>query len=100
MPKDQDNTQSGGPPGEDGSDQGAKPTPAKGGDEHPGGDKEGAQAPGQGTLPPLHDGGEAKPVAPGDAREHLEQATRRILEETRQYRRGRGRPSGSGVRDW
>jgi tetratricopeptide (TPR) repeat protein len=85
---------------DEGSDKGAKPAPDKGDAERSGGDKHGTTAPGRGVLPPVRDSAEPAPIGPQDAQEHLEQATRRILEEMRQYRRGKPRSAGPGVRDW
>jgi tetratricopeptide (TPR) repeat protein len=87
-------------PGADKNDKGGKAGAAKSGPEQPGGDSQGTQAPGQGALPPVSDRSEQAPLAQRDALEHLEQATRRILDEMKQYRRSRPRPAGPGVRDW
>jgi tetratricopeptide (TPR) repeat protein len=72
----------------------------KGAAEQAGGTPEGAPAPGRGTLPPVPDRSESAPLSATDALAHLEQATERILKESREHRRGRARPSGTGVRDW
>jgi hypothetical protein len=40
------------------------------------------------------------PLPPGDAVEHIERATRRILDDLAAYRRGKARPVPPGVRDW
>jgi hypothetical protein len=82
---------------EPGNRAGSPGTP-QGGPEQPTGASQGSPTAGQGSLPPLADRGEVAPLAPQDALEHLEQATRRILDEMRQHRRSRARPAG--VRDW
>jgi hypothetical protein len=56
--------------------------------------------PGAGNLAPVPDSAEPMPLSPRDAAEHLDQATRRILEESQAYRRGKTRPPAPGVRDW
>jgi hypothetical protein len=76
-------------------------TLGKGKAEQPDRHSEGSPTPGRGTpLPPVPDRGEAAPLSVSDALEHLEQATRRIIEEARQHRRSRARAAGTGVRDW
>jgi tetratricopeptide (TPR) repeat protein len=55
---------------------------------------------GQGTLPPVPDRADPAPLSPQDAATHLEQATRRILEERQAHRRGNVRPPAPTVRDW
>jgi hypothetical protein len=60
----------------------------------------GDTAPGQGNLPPVPDDAAAPPLSARDAREHLEQATRRIVEDGQKHRRGAARPAPAGVRDW
>lgn len=55
---------------------------------------------GQGTLPPVPDRADPAPLSPQDAAAHLEQATRRILEERQAHRRGNVRPPAPTVRDW
>jgi tetratricopeptide (TPR) repeat protein len=58
------------------------------------------RAPGKGELPPVPDrDGQPLLTAP-EARQHLEQAARRIMEEARQHRRSNIRPSAPGVPDW
>jgi hypothetical protein len=59
-----------------------------------------ARAPGQGELPPVPDRDGQPQLSAAQAREHLEQAARRILQEGRQHRRANARPAASGVRDW
>ncbi len=85
-------------PGDERSDKSARP--GKEGMEQSDGKHEGAPSPGRGVLPPVPDRGEAAPLAANDALQHLDQATRRIVEESRQHHRSRGRPAASGVRDW
>jgi tetratricopeptide (TPR) repeat protein len=64
-------------------------------------DKEGAHAAGRGVaLPPVSAAADAAQLGEQDAAEHLERATRRILDEMRQHRRSRTRPAPPGVRDW
>ena len=60
----------------------------------------GETAAGQGNLPPVPDNADARPLPPRDAREHLEQATRRIVEEGQKHRRGAARTAPAGIRDW
>ncbi len=55
---------------------------------------------GQGTLPPVPDRADPAPLSPQDAAAHLEQATRRVLEERQAHRRGNVRPPAPTVRDW
>jgi hypothetical protein len=74
--------------------------PGKGTAEQSDRSQAGAPAPGSGTLPPVPDRSEAPPLSAREALMHLEQATERILKESRQYRRSRARPAGTGVRDW
>jgi hypothetical protein len=84
-----------------GDDRGDSPRSlAPGTAEGPAGATEGSSAPGSGTLPPVPDRSEPAPLAERAALEHLEMATRRILEESREHRRGRARPASSGMRDW
>lgn len=60
-----------------------------------------SRSPGEGEqLPPVPDGDDQPPLTRREAREHLEQATRRIMEEGRQHRRGSSRGTTPGVRDW
>jgi tetratricopeptide (TPR) repeat protein len=75
-------------------------TPGKGGAEKELTDHQGLPAPGRGTLPPVPDRPDATPLSANEAVEHLEIATRLILEESRQHRRARARQPASGVRDW
>lgn len=58
------------------------------------------RAPGKGHLPPIPDDAALPPLSPQDAAEHLEQASRRILDEGKAYRQQRTRPPQAGVRDW
>jgi hypothetical protein len=78
--------------------------PAGGGNERPGETKDKVDGPngaGRGTiLPPPQDTSETKPLSERDAVQHLEEATKRILEDVAAYRRGRPRPLPPGVRDW
>jgi len=57
-------------------------------------------APGKSTIPPVPDSADLPPLSPRDAAEHLEQASRRILEEDKAHRQRRARPPLPGVRDW
>jgi tetratricopeptide (TPR) repeat protein len=59
-----------------------------------------APSPGKGPLPPVPDRDGLPPLTPSQAREHLEQAARRVIEEARQHRRGSVRPAAAGVPDW
>jgi hypothetical protein len=86
--------------GEKSENKGTPASPTKAGTEEAKGEQKGSQAAGKGTLVPVSDNSDATPLPPGDALEHLEQATRRILDDVRQHRRGRSRPARSGVRDW
>jgi hypothetical protein len=86
--------------GEEDGDKGAKPATAREDADGAAGDKAGATAPGRGVLPPVRDSAEPAPIAAQDAEQHLERAARRILDEMRQYRRGKPRTAGPGVRDW
>jgi hypothetical protein len=56
--------------------------------------------PGPGNLPPVPDQAEPAPLSATAAAAHLEQATRRIVDEGRTHRRERARPPSAGVRDW
>jgi hypothetical protein len=85
---------------EEQGNRGGSPSTARGGPEQPTGPNQGAPTAGQGALPPLADRSEPSPLTPNDALAHLEQATRRIMDEMRQHRRSRARPAGAGVRDW
>jgi tetratricopeptide (TPR) repeat protein len=58
------------------------------------------RSPGQGNLPPVPDRADLPPLSPQDASGHLDQASRRILEEQRAYRQRKARPSPQGIRDW
>jgi hypothetical protein len=96
-----DDRQSDGGKGAIGDEKGDRAAmPGKGATEQPGGTPEGTPAPGRGSLPPVPDRSEAAPLSASDALMHLEQATERILKESREHRRGRARPAGTGVRDW
>ena len=46
------------------------------------------------------DSAEAMPLPPQDALRHLEEASRRIVDDLVKYRRQRPRQAGPGVRDW
>jgi tetratricopeptide (TPR) repeat protein len=59
-----------------------------------------APSPGKGDLPPIPDRDGQPPLTATQAREHLEQAARRIIEEARQHRRGATRAAGPGLQDW
>jgi hypothetical protein len=59
-----------------------------------------SQSPGKGELPPVPDRDGQPPLTPPAAREHLERAARRIMEEARQHRRGNARTPAPSVRDW
>jgi tetratricopeptide (TPR) repeat protein len=72
------------------ADPGQKPSPT---DDQP--------PPGEGQqLPPVPERDDQPPLTAAAAREHLEQAGRRIMEEARNHRRGTARPPAPGVRDW
>ena len=92
------------PAGEPGADRGADPNaaavpvkpeqgqaPAQTNDPPP---------PGSGNLPPVPDQAEPAPLSANDAAAHLEQATRRIVDEGQAHRRERARSPSAGVRDW
>jgi tetratricopeptide (TPR) repeat protein len=89
----------GGPQGRDRRAQRGNATPAS-----PDGDtpRESANQPlpGKGNLPPVPDDATQPPLSPRDAAEHLEQASRRILEEEKSYRQQRARAPLAGIRDW
>jgi hypothetical protein len=71
------------------------------GDDRGGMKAEGATGPGKvGKLPPVSDDPGSAPLSAHDAAQHLEEATRRIIEDLAAYRRGKGRPAPPGVRDW
>jgi tetratricopeptide (TPR) repeat protein len=55
---------------------------------------------GEGELPPIPEGDDQRRLTAREAREYLEQATRRIMEEGRHHRRDAPRPSAPGVPDW
>jgi tetratricopeptide (TPR) repeat protein len=59
-----------------------------------------SRSPGKGEIPPIPDSDRAPPLTPAEAREHLTEASQRILEKSRLHRRGGGRTDSSGVRDW
>jgi hypothetical protein len=59
-----------------------------------------APAPGKGKLPPVPDREGLPPLTATEARQHLEQAARRVNDEGRQHRRGAARPAAAGVPDW
>jgi tetratricopeptide (TPR) repeat protein len=71
------------------ADAGQSPTPA-----------DDSASPGKGELPPVPDRDGLPPLTPTEAREHLEQAARRIMEEGRLHRRVTARPPAPAVRDW
>jgi hypothetical protein len=107
--KDKDDENPEGPDGKDnlsGNDTGTQPkstqgTPTNGGTEDGGETGDTKQGAGAGhVLPPVSNSADAPPLPPGDAAEHVERATRRILEEAAAYRRSRGRAAPAGVRDW
>lgn len=83
--------------------QGSRGNPGERGHEQPGDAQqgnEGANAPGKGIVPPVPDSGDPMPLSPRDAELHLEKATRAILKDLQEYRRGRARTGSPGVRDW
>jgi type II secretory pathway pseudopilin PulG len=59
-----------------------------------------SRLPGEGKLPPVPDQDGQPPLTPPQAREHLEQAAQRIMQEARVHRRGVSRTPAAGVRDW
>jgi hypothetical protein len=77
---------------------GARPEAADSG--QPSTTEDEARSPGKGELPPVPDQDGQPPLTPPQAREHLEQAARRIMEEGRHHRRGAARAPAPGVRDW
>ncbi len=85
-----------------GDDKGTQAgTPFKGSADPSAGENQGTPSAGRGAaLPPVPDQAVASPLATRDALEHLQMATQRILDESRQHRRSRSRPAASGVRDW
>jgi hypothetical protein len=87
-------------PGEsgDGSKAGLRPAKSEASGSPVVGD--GPTAPGKGNLPPVPDRDDQPPLKPAAAREHLEQSTRRVIEEARLHRRSAVRPTSPGVRDW
>jgi tetratricopeptide (TPR) repeat protein len=57
-------------------------------------------APGTGNLPPVPDRDELVPMAPEDAKAHLEQAAAKVLRERREHQQRSARPPASSVKDW
>lgn len=58
------------------------------------------QAAGRGALPPVPDRADSPPLAGPDAAIHLDRASKLILDDLLQHRRGRTRAATPGVRDW
>jgi hypothetical protein len=80
-------------------DSGATPVKAKPGEKPIPTDSQ--PAPGAGKLPPVPEGGNPGPLSAREAASQIEQATRRILEERKAYRRSRSAPRpATGVKDW
>jgi tetratricopeptide (TPR) repeat protein len=52
------------------------------------------------SLPTIPDRAETPPLSPQDAAEHLDRASRRILEEGQAHRQRKARPPAKGIRDW
>jgi tetratricopeptide (TPR) repeat protein len=77
---------------------GVRPERAETGQPQTPGDE--ARAPGRGELPPVPDRDGLPPLTPAEAREHLDQAAHRIVEEARHHRRASARPPAAGVPDW
>ncbi len=89
--------QDGGEPG-DGKSAGPRPAKADPGQQPT--PVDGQQQPGEGELPPVPDNDNQPPLTARQAREHLDQAARRIMEEGLRHRRGTARPPAPGVPDW
>jgi len=56
--------------------------------------------PGKGNLDPIPDEVDAPPLSPHDAAEHLEAATKKVLQERQTHHRRGERTSAAGVKDW
>jgi hypothetical protein len=82
----------------EGNRRGARPVQADAGQPANAGDD--SRLPGKGELPPVPDRDGHPPLTQSEAREHLEQAARLIMEEARHHRNGSVRPAQTDVRDW
>jgi hypothetical protein len=82
----------------DGKMTGARPAKADPGQTPTPSDE--SNLPGKGVLPPVPDRDGLPPLTPSEAREHLEQAAHRIMEEVRHHRRTNARPAAPTVPDW
>jgi hypothetical protein len=82
----------------DGKNPGSRAAKADGSQSPMSGDE--SHSPGKGELPPVPDRDGVPPLTLSEAREHLEQVSRLINEESRRHRRGSVRPAAPAVRDW
>jgi tetratricopeptide (TPR) repeat protein len=57
-------------------------------------------SPGKGNLDPVPDAVDVPPLSPHDAAEHLEMATKKVLQERQTFHRRGERASTRGVKDW
>jgi tetratricopeptide (TPR) repeat protein len=56
--------------------------------------------PGKGNLEPIPDQVDVPPLSPHDAAEHLELASKKVMQERQTHHRRTERPSATGVKDW